>query len=177
MSSSDGILLSRLPHSDCFNTVGNSSTIPIYCRGTSTLSVANTTFHLNNILVAPALVQNLLSVRQFTRDNSCCIEFDALGFSDKDLQAGRLILCCNSGGDLHTISPAPHPICSLATLSMLWHHRLGHPCPSTLATLQSICPPSPVISCRGLCVMPASLANTPSSHSVILLLSLALFFS
>jgi len=84
MSPSDGILLSRLPHSDFFITVGNGSNIPISYRGTSTLSATNTTFHLNNVLVAPALVRNLLFVRQFTRDNSCSIEFDALGFSVKD---------------------------------------------------------------------------------------------
>jgi hypothetical protein len=85
MSPSDGILLSRLSHSDSFITVGNGSNIPISCHGTSTLSAANTTFQLNNVLVAPALVRNLLSVYQFTRDNSCSIEFDALGFSIKDL--------------------------------------------------------------------------------------------
>jgi hypothetical protein len=78
MSSSDGILLSRLPHSDSFITVGNGSTIPISCRGTSTLSAADTTFHLNNVLITPAFIRNLLSVRQFTCDNSCSIEFDAL---------------------------------------------------------------------------------------------------
>jgi hypothetical protein len=84
MSSSDGILLSHLPHFDSFITIGNGSTIPISCHGTSTLSAIDTTFHLNNVLIAPALVRNLLSVPQFTRDNSCSIEFDAFGFSVKD---------------------------------------------------------------------------------------------
>lgn len=101
------------------------------------MSAANTTFHLNNVLDAPALVRNLLSVRQFTHDNSCSIEFDTLGFSVKDLQMGRVILRCNSGEDLYTITPTP-PTCSLATSATLWHHRLGHPGPSTLATLQNI---------------------------------------
>jgi hypothetical protein len=77
MSSSNGILLSCLPHFDSFITVGNGSTILVSYHGTSTLSTANTTFHLNNVLIAPALVRNLLSVRQFTCDNSCSIEFDA----------------------------------------------------------------------------------------------------
>ena len=138
MSPSDGILLSRLPHSDSFITVGNGSNIPISCRGTSTLSVANTTFHLNNVLVALALVRNLLSIRQFTRDNSCSIEFDALGFSVKDLQMGRVILRCNSGRDLYTITPMPPPTCSLTTSATLLHHHLGHPGPSALATLQNM---------------------------------------
>ena len=144
MSPSDGILLSRLPHSDSFITVGNGSNIPTSCRGTSTLSAANTTFQLNNVLIAPALVWNLLSVRQFTSDNSCSIEFDALCFSVKDLQTGRVILRCNSGKDLYTITPTPPPTCNLATSATLWHHHLGHPCPSALATLQNMS----VISCN-----------------------------
>ena len=84
MSSSDGILLFRLPHSDSFITFANGSNIPISCHGTSTLLAADTTFDLNNVLIAPSLVRNLLPVHQFTRDNSCSIEFDALGFSIKD---------------------------------------------------------------------------------------------
>jgi hypothetical protein len=55
--------------------------IPISCHGTSTLSATNTTFHLINVLVAPTLVRNLLSIHQFNHDNSFSIEFDALGFS------------------------------------------------------------------------------------------------
>jgi hypothetical protein len=52
-------------------TVGNGTTIPnTYCS-TSTLSSPNSVFRLNNVLVAPDLVRNLLSVRQFTRDNAC----------------------------------------------------------------------------------------------------------
>jgi hypothetical protein len=76
--------MSRLPSPTFGITVGNGTTIPITCRGTSTLSSSSTTFHLNNVLVAPALVCNLLSVRQFTHDNHCSIEFDAFSFSIKD---------------------------------------------------------------------------------------------
>jgi hypothetical protein len=152
MSSSDGILLSSLPHFDSFITVGNSITIPISCHGTSTLSAVDTTFHLNNVLIAPALLRNLLSFHQFTRDNSCSIEFDTFGFSLKDQHMGRVILHSNSSGDLYTISPSPPHSCSLTTSSTLWHHCLGHPDPSTLATLNSLL----VISCnkqsRSLCL-------------------------
>ena len=174
MSPSDGILLSRLPRSDSFITVGNGSNIPTSCRGTSTLSAANTTFHLNNVLVAPTLVRNLLSVRQFTRDNLCSIEFDALVFFVKDLQMGRVILRCNSGGDLYTITPMPPPTCSLATSAciIVLVTRVLPPSPP-----YRICLSSHVISSRGLYVMPINLANTPGSHSVDLLLSLPLSLS
>ncbi|XP_066344408.1 uncharacterized protein [Miscanthus floridulus] len=100
MSSSDGILLSRLP--------------------------------------PPPSVRNLLSVRQFTHDNNCSIEFDACGFSVKDQQTGRVTLCCNSGGDLYTFPSTLAHHCSLATTLSLWHQRLGHPGPSSLANLQSM---------------------------------------
>ena len=138
MSSSDGILLSHLPPPPSGITVGNGTTIPVTCSGTSTLSSPNSIFHLNNVLVAPALVRNLLSVRQFTRDNACSIEFDACGFSVKDQQTGRVTLRCNSGGDLYTYPSTSAHSCSLATTSSLWHHRLGHPGPSSLATLRSM---------------------------------------
>ena len=106
MSSNDGILLSRLSHSPSFITVGNGNSIPISCRGTSSIPIADYLFQLNNVLIAPHLVRNLLSVRQLTRDNNCSVEFDAFGFSIKDLKTKTVILCCNSGGDFYTIPPA-----------------------------------------------------------------------
>jgi hypothetical protein len=92
MHSSDGILLSRLPAAHSSITVGNGARIPVTSRGSSILKIDMSNFTLNNILVAPSLVHNLLSVRQFTRDNSCSIEFDASGFSVKEPRTGRVIL-------------------------------------------------------------------------------------
>ena len=86
MSSNDGILLSRLPSPPSSITVGNGQSIPIFGRGTSLLQIADRPFHLDNVLVAPQLTRNLLSVRQLTRDNNCSVEFDAFGFSIKDLK-------------------------------------------------------------------------------------------
>jgi hypothetical protein len=63
--------------------VGNGSTMPIYSVGSTTLT--NRPFHLNNVLVSPAAIKSLISVRKFTRDNQCSIEFDPYGFSVKDL--------------------------------------------------------------------------------------------
>jgi hypothetical protein len=87
MSSNDGILLSRLLPSHSFVTVGNGQTIPILCCGNYILPTSTSNFQLNNVLVVPSLVCDLLSVRQFTRDNKCSIEFDASGFSIKDLHS------------------------------------------------------------------------------------------
>ena len=125
MSSTDGILLSRLPPSHSSITVGNGHTLLVTCRGNSTLSTPTSSFQLNNILVVPSLIRNLISVRQFTKDNNCTIEFDAFGFSVKDFPTRREILCCNSTGDLYTIPPAAssaaptpvspsHPVCGIS---------------------------------------------------------------
>jgi hypothetical protein len=49
----------------------------------------------------------MLSIRKFTRDNRCSIEFDAFGFSVKDLTTRREILHCNSDGNLYTFPGTP----------------------------------------------------------------------
>jgi hypothetical protein len=56
--------------------VGNGSTLLITSVGDSVLPGL---FYLNNILLAPDLVQSLLSVRRFTTDNWCSMEFDPFG--------------------------------------------------------------------------------------------------
>jgi len=139
MSSNDGILLSRLPSPPSSITVGNGQSIPVLSRGTSIIQIADRPFHLDNVLVAPKLTRNLLSVRQLTRDNNCSIEFDASGFSVKDLQTKTVLLRCNSNGDLYTISHHMPPRCHVAVVSPeLWHSRLGHPAPAVVNTLNKL---------------------------------------
>jgi hypothetical protein len=133
MSSNDDILLSRLPSPPSSIIVGNRQSIPISGRGTSSLQIVDRLFHLDNVLVAPQLARNLLSVRQLTRDNNCSIEFDASGFSVKDLQTKTVLLQCNSNGDLYTI---PHHMPTRSHVVVvspeLWHSRLGHPAPTAV---------------------------------------------
>jgi hypothetical protein len=102
-------------------------------------------FPLHDVLVVPNLVHNLLSVRQFTRDNNCSIEFDTLGFFVKDIPTRRVMLRCNSAGDLYTIPAAlPAPHASIAISTDLWHHRLSHPSSATIDILRH----SASISCN-----------------------------
>jgi hypothetical protein len=60
----------RLPHINDHSSIimGSGSSLPV-------TSVRDTTlfgpFYLNNILVTPDIIQNLLSVRCFTTDNWC----------------------------------------------------------------------------------------------------------
>jgi hypothetical protein len=72
------------PH---FVTVGNGDVVPISSSGHTLLqSSSSHSFKLNNVLLVPHLIHNLLSINKFTQDNRCSIEFDAFGFSMKDLK-------------------------------------------------------------------------------------------
>nr|GEU50304.1 ribonuclease H-like domain-containing protein [Tanacetum cinerariifolium] len=64
--------------------VGDEKSIPVTNTSHSTLRTPHRTLHLNNILITPNIVKNLISVRQFVCDNKCTIEFDEFGFSVKD---------------------------------------------------------------------------------------------
>ncbi|GJV35522.1 ribonuclease H-like domain-containing protein, partial [Tanacetum coccineum] len=67
--------------------------------------------HLNNVLITSHIVKNLIYVRQFVRDNNFTIEFDAFGFFVKDFMTRRVLLRCDSTGDLYPVtapSPIPH---------------------------------------------------------------------
>ena len=82
--------------------MGNGSKIPILFTGNSSFPSNSKPLHLKNVLVAPNIVKNLISVRKFSRDNWCSIEFDPFGFSVKDLQTKKLLLRSDSSGDLYS---------------------------------------------------------------------------
>ncbi|GKB42339.1 ribonuclease H-like domain-containing protein [Tanacetum coccineum] len=94
--------------------------------------------HLNNVLVNPNIIKNLIFVRQFTRDNNCTIEFDAFGFSVKDFLTRHILLLCDSSGDLYPVTkPSTIPTAFLSISSSTWHQRLGHPGDEVLRSLVS----------------------------------------
>ena len=74
--------------------IGNAHTIPIQGYGSTSLS--NPPLKLNNVLFAPNLVKNLISVRKLTIDNHVSIVFDPFGFFVKDFMTGTTILRCDS---------------------------------------------------------------------------------
>uniref|UniRef100_A0A0A9DEP4 Retrovirus-related Pol polyprotein from transposon TNT 1-94-like beta-barrel domain-containing protein n=1 Tax=Arundo donax TaxID=35708 RepID=A0A0A9DEP4_ARUDO len=91
MTPDDGILRHPSSLSTPYTvTIGNGTSIPASRSGHSLLHTpSGHSFHLTNVLHVPSLVRRLLSVRKFTRDNCCSIEFDPLGFSVKDLRRHR----------------------------------------------------------------------------------------
>ncbi|GKC70542.1 ribonuclease H-like domain-containing protein [Tanacetum coccineum] len=89
------------------------------------------------------------TVRQFTHDNDVSVEFDAYGFSVKEYQTGRLLLRCDSTGDLYPVTQQPSSQTSVVLLSFsstTWHRRLGHLRDDVLRRLES----RNLISCPAL---------------------------
>ncbi|GKA30927.1 hypothetical protein Tco_0717232 [Tanacetum coccineum] len=101
-------------------SVGDGHSIPVTNTGHSILPTPTRSLHLNNVLITPHIVKNLIYVRQFVRDNNCTIEFDAFGFSVKDFLTRRVLLRCDSTGDLYPVtspSPIPHAFCRIQEIT------------------------------------------------------------
>lgn len=125
--------------------VGNGALLPVTAIGSRTFSFPHRNLVLNNVLVSPHIIKNLISIRRFTTDNNCSIEFDPFGLSVKDLQTTNVIARCNSSGDLYPFfSPATSATALLAAPTSLWHRRLGHLGREALSRLIS----SSAISCH-----------------------------
>jgi hypothetical protein len=126
--------------------VGNGSSLLITSVGDSVLPEP---FYLNNILLAPDMVQSLLSVHYFTTDNRCSMEFDPFSLTVKDLTTKNVIIRSNSTGLLYTLrlpgsltpsfsvmaafAAVPHALTVVAPTT--WHRCLGHPVPDALSSL------------------------------------------
>jgi hypothetical protein len=90
MTAHSGILSSpRLPSlsSPSSIIVGNGSLLPITSTGSYSFTTPQCSLVLNDVLVSPSIIKNLIFVRRFTIDNNCSIEFDPFGLSVKDLES------------------------------------------------------------------------------------------
>lgn len=72
--------------------IGDVTRLPVISSGHASLSSCHKPLHLNNILISPQIIKNLISIHQFTRDNQCSVEFDPFGLSVKDLRTRNVIL-------------------------------------------------------------------------------------
>ncbi|GKA08668.1 ribonuclease H-like domain-containing protein [Tanacetum coccineum] len=107
--------------------VGDGKSIPVSNTDHSIIPSHHRPLHIHNVLVTPNIIKNLISVRQFTRDNNCTIEFDAFGFSVKDYLTCHILLRCDSSSDLYPVTkPSTPPIAFLSTSASTWHQRLRH---------------------------------------------------
>jgi hypothetical protein len=137
---SANVSLSHPPNSNIPSSivVGNGYVLLVTSVGVTVLPGA---FYLNNILVAPDIIQNLLSIHKFITDNSCSMEFDPFGLSVKDLAMWNVIIRSNSSGPVYTLSlpiriSIPQALTALASTST-WHHHLGHPGQDVISKLSS----------------------------------------
>jgi hypothetical protein len=113
-----------------FIVVGNGSSFWITSVGDSVLPGL---FYLKNILLAPDMVQSLLSVRHFTTNNWYSMKFDPFGLFVKDLTKKNVIVKSNSTGLLYTmrlprsLTPSSSAVDALATVP----HALTTVAPTT----------------------------------------------
>ncbi|CAL9218493.1 unnamed protein product [Arabidopsis halleri] len=158
LATNAGILQSTLKHNTSDSViVGNGSSIPVQAIGSSSIRSQTKPLLLNNVLVTPDIVKNLISVRKFTTDNWCSVDFDPFGFTVKDLQTRKTLLRCDSSGDLYSV-PAyinkkpPASTALLASTPDLWHKRLGHSNSSSLNSIfrlnPSLCNKGKLSSCE-----------------------------
>jgi hypothetical protein len=126
--------------------VGNGSSLPITSVGDLVLPGQ---FYLNNILLAPNMVQSLISVRHFTTDNWCSMKFDLFDLSVNDLTTKNVIVRLNSTGPLYTmrlpesLTPSSSVVTALTTVPhtltvvapTTWHRHLSHSGPDALSSL------------------------------------------
>ena len=56
--------------------VGNGNSLPVTHVGSQTFPIHPKPMHLTNVLIVPQIIKKLISIRQFTLDNSCSIEFE-----------------------------------------------------------------------------------------------------
>ncbi|GKC16232.1 ribonuclease H-like domain-containing protein [Tanacetum coccineum] len=117
--------------------VGNGSSIPVTHSGHVQIPNPYRPLHLRNVLVTPNIIKNLVSVRKFTTDNKCSIDFDPYGFTIRDYHTRQTLLRCDSTGDLYPLHVAASAFALLTNNHSLWHQRLGHPGDAVIQTLSS----------------------------------------
>nr|GEY43554.1 ribonuclease H-like domain-containing protein [Tanacetum cinerariifolium] len=118
--------------------IGDGNPIPVTNTRHSIIPSSNRLLHLHNVLVTSNIIKNLISVRQFTRDNNSTIEFDVFGFSVKDFWTRHILFRCYSSGDLYPVTKlSTIPTALLSTSSSTWNQRLGHPGDEVLRSLTS----------------------------------------
>lgn len=132
MASNTGITSTySSPSSPTHIIVGNGTPLPVQHTGRDSLPTSSSPLQLNNVLISPHLIKNLISVRALTRDNSVSVEFDPFGFSIKDLRTKTTLLRCDSSGELYPLRSTSRAYDSSHGLhathdTALWHSRLGH---------------------------------------------------
>jgi hypothetical protein len=76
MTDNSGISNTHLvPHDSTHVIVGSGASVPVTHTGMFLVPTSAAPLHLNNVLVCPSFIKNLVSVRALTRDNPVTVEF------------------------------------------------------------------------------------------------------
>ena len=99
--------------------------------GTTSLSTPSNSFTLHNILCAPHMKRNIISISQFCKTNKTSVKFLPSSFRVKDLQTGAILLHSCTKDDIYEwLTKSSSPIIVFSSVKATpsdWHHRLGHP--------------------------------------------------
>jgi hypothetical protein len=132
MTNNQGILFNSRP-TDSYAPVvsGNGSIVPMSHIGHSSFQSPTCSMHLNDVLVVPNLVKDLIFVRRFTTDNLLSMEFDPYGLSVKDYRTKEVLHRCDITGEVYPIFPASSSsstlvLCANTITKDTWHRHLGH---------------------------------------------------
>jgi hypothetical protein len=117
--------------------VGDGSFLPITGAGSTHIPSLTRPLHLQQVLVSPCLIANLISVRKFTTNNWVSVEFDPFGLSIKDFQTKTEMLRCNNTGKLYPVFPLAPQALMAGSAVQLWHRLLGHTGNTSLSCLVS----------------------------------------
>ena len=91
---------------------------------------------LNDALVCPQIVKDLISVRKLSTDNNVSVEFNLSGFSVKALPTQTPLLTSSSAGPLYPFygNKSVDGAAFFTTPGDLWHQHLNHPGKPSLAS-------------------------------------------
>nr|KYP55678.1 Retrovirus-related Pol polyprotein from transposon TNT 1-94 [Cajanus cajan] len=111
--------------------VANGMSLPITHVGSTTLHPPTRPLSFTNVLYAPGITQNLISVSQLCNTNDVSIEFFPSFFEVKDLSMGANLLRGPKDDHVYKLpltSKTHHVYSTTSTSSsQRWHTRLGHP--------------------------------------------------
>lgn len=121
--------------------VGNGESLPITHTGSISVLNSFNSLSLRDILVAPELTKNLISISSLTLDLNCRVIFVASGFTIQDLQTGAVLGTGRHRNGLYVLNRGQQAFLTLlrqhpARASFeIWHARLGHSSPKTVERL------------------------------------------
>ena len=119
--------------------IGDGSGLPISHTGSTLLPSPSHSFKLSNVLCAPSMHKNIISIRQFCHDNHVTIEFSSSFFYVKEPDSGVILFQGPTKDGVYEwpkslpLSPQVYH----TTKNVDWHHRLGHPSKSILQQIIS----------------------------------------